>query len=212
MPETTDRARAYLRRVPKQKRSIERFNHILDTAAQLFLEQGYDAVTTNHIAQAAGVAIGSVYQFFPDKEAILQALVDRFRQAMHAVMPQDVAPPRPIAEVVTELLHNVHAFQQQHAAFEHVLLSLDVVADAPALLHNDIVAWVEGLLAAQYPALPPDERHLAALCGVGIVKGMLPLWQAPHNVPIERLNSEIQAALLSYIDHFLGRAGLNADA
>jgi AcrR family transcriptional regulator len=70
-----------LRRVPVQGRSVARVNRMLDACAQLVDEVGYDGLTTTLLADRAGVAIGSVYQFFPDKRAIVQALTLRNLEA-----------------------------------------------------------------------------------------------------------------------------------
>ncbi|WP_215548555.1 TetR/AcrR family transcriptional regulator [Amycolatopsis sp. CA-230715] len=66
-----------LRRKPVQQRSAKRVEQMLDAAAQLIDEIGYDALTTTLIAKRAGVAVGSLYQFFPDKRAVVQALTQR---------------------------------------------------------------------------------------------------------------------------------------
>ncbi|CAN7637926.1 TetR/AcrR family transcriptional regulator [Mycolicibacterium frederiksbergense] len=70
----TDRFRA--RKQPRQQRSAQTRRDILDAAARIFGEHGYAAGTTNRIAAAAGVSIGSLYQYFPNKDAILAALSD----------------------------------------------------------------------------------------------------------------------------------------
>ena len=64
-----------------QGRSVERVRRMLDACAQLVDEVGYDGLTTTLLAERAGVAIGSVYQFFPDKRAIVQALTLRNLEA-----------------------------------------------------------------------------------------------------------------------------------
>ena len=56
---------------------------ILNVAEQMFIAEGYSAVTTNGIAARAKVPIGSLYQFFPDKEAIVQALAMRYAEQLH---------------------------------------------------------------------------------------------------------------------------------
>jgi AcrR family transcriptional regulator len=66
-----------LRRVPVQGRSLARVHRMLDACAELVDEVGYAGLTTTLLAERAGVAIGSVYQFFPDKRAIVQALTIR---------------------------------------------------------------------------------------------------------------------------------------
>ncbi|MFG2087078.1 MULTISPECIES: TetR family transcriptional regulator [unclassified Spirillospora] len=69
--------RTPLRRRPAQRRSAERVQRMLDACAGILDEDGYDGLTTTRIAQRADVAIGSVYQFFPDKRAVAQALALR---------------------------------------------------------------------------------------------------------------------------------------
>ncbi|PRX61269.1 TetR family transcriptional regulator [Nonomuraea fuscirosea] len=66
-----------LRRQPAQRRSARRVERMLDACAELLDEMGYEALSTTRIAERAGVAIGSVYQFFPDKRAITQELTRR---------------------------------------------------------------------------------------------------------------------------------------
>jgi AcrR family transcriptional regulator len=65
------------RRVPVQGRSLARVTRMLDACASLVDEVGYEGLTTTLLAERAGVAIGSVYQFFPDKRAIVQQLALR---------------------------------------------------------------------------------------------------------------------------------------
>jgi AcrR family transcriptional regulator len=82
------------RRVPVQARSRERVERVLDTAARLVDEVGPDAVTTASIAAAAGVSIGWLYDFFPNRESVFDAVVERsfekvtpLAESVHASMP-----------------------------------------------------------------------------------------------------------------------------
>jgi len=70
-----------LRRVPVQGRSVARVARMLDACAELVDEIGYEALTTTILAERAEVAIGSIYQFFPDKRAVVQALTLRSLEA-----------------------------------------------------------------------------------------------------------------------------------
>lgn len=74
------------RSVPKQERAVATFEAILDAAASLLARGGLAAMTTNHVADRAGVNIGSLYRYFASKEAIVAALVDRALETYEASM------------------------------------------------------------------------------------------------------------------------------
>lgn len=200
----------YLRNKPRQPRSRERFHRILDHANQLFEQEGYDAITTNHIAEAAEVTIGSLYHFFPNKEAILQALVDRNRERIIAVFPQDVAPPHRIPDLLTQMLDNIMVFQAQQAGLDWMLTMTGNTNYQESIyaLHDQIVAWVEGMLGVQFPTLEETQRRLCALSGVAIIKGMMSMAHLPAAVSIETLKTEAHTALIGYLKEFLHRRGI----
>jgi AcrR family transcriptional regulator len=66
-----------VRRQPKQRRSRETVEAVLDAVLRILKREGIDSLTTNRIAEVAGVSVGSVYQYFPDKRAIFAAMHDR---------------------------------------------------------------------------------------------------------------------------------------
>ncbi len=70
------------RRIPKQARARVTVEAVLDAVVRILKREGVRAVTTNRIAEVAGVSIGSVYQYFPDKTAIYAALHDRHVREM----------------------------------------------------------------------------------------------------------------------------------
>lgn len=67
-----------LRRLPSQRRSRERVEKILNCARTLIAEKGSDAMRMSEVAEMAGISIGSLYQYFPDKSAIIQTLARRY--------------------------------------------------------------------------------------------------------------------------------------
>ncbi|MFH9612244.1 TetR/AcrR family transcriptional regulator [Streptomyces pratensis] len=74
-------AHTNLRRVPVQQRSADRLARILDAGAALLDETGYEQLTTRAVADRAGVPIGSLYRFFPNKRALVDALAERNLEA-----------------------------------------------------------------------------------------------------------------------------------
>src|SRR5262245_2757752 len=73
------RAKAALaaRKAPRQPRAQATVEAILAATADLLEKSGYARLTTNHVAQRAGISIGSLYQYFPSKEALCHALAER---------------------------------------------------------------------------------------------------------------------------------------
>jgi AcrR family transcriptional regulator len=67
------------RKIPRQARSLATVEVILDAAALLLVDEGYEQATTNRIAERAGVSIGSLYQYFPNREAVVAAVAQRLK-------------------------------------------------------------------------------------------------------------------------------------
>jgi|SRR5215217_2041812 len=110
-------AAAYARRSPRQGRSKATVDAILEAATRI-LEAG-EIFTTNHVAERAGVSVGTLYQYFPDKTAILQALGARERaliaDATRTAIAEGVEPAR--AAIRAQLA----AFDGRHTARRAVL-------------------------------------------------------------------------------------------
>ncbi|MEZ4376294.1 MAG: TetR/AcrR family transcriptional regulator [Polyangiaceae bacterium] len=80
-----------MRREPRQGRSRETVRAVLEAVPRVIHREGVDAVTTNRIAEAAGVSIGSLYQYFPDKRSIFSALHERHVEEVHQVIERVMA-------------------------------------------------------------------------------------------------------------------------
>lgn len=81
-----------MRRAPSQKRSRERVEHILAAASKLIAERGSDAMRMSEVAEVSGISIGSLYQYFPDKSAIVRTLAERSNAAGRACIADGLAP------------------------------------------------------------------------------------------------------------------------
>jgi AcrR family transcriptional regulator len=94
-------------REPKRARGKQRVAALLDAAATLIAEKGYEATTMTEIAQRSGAAIGSLYQFFPSKEALAEALFNRYaeRAAAEFQRVEELAPgasPARLADLLVD--------------------------------------------------------------------------------------------------------------
>jgi AcrR family transcriptional regulator len=106
--------RAPTRREPKQHRSRQTVELVLDAVPLAVKRHGVGAITTNRIAEAAGVSVGSLYQYFPDKQAIFRALherhVDEVRQVMQRTTTECTADSlEAFTRELVEALANLHA-------------------------------------------------------------------------------------------------------
>ena len=112
-PSAAKRARLSARKQPRQERSKATVDAILAAATRVLTTVGYDDATTNRIAEAAGVSVGSLYQYFPNKEAIVGALIERHDDEMWAVFTHHVAqgadrPLHELAPLVIDALFSAH--------------------------------------------------------------------------------------------------------
>ena len=107
------------RRLPLQARSQRRVAHVLDTAARLIDQVGPEAVTTGMIAKAAGVSIGWLYDFFPNRESIFDAIVatslDKVTPIAEAV--HDSRPDDDWREVLGAVVEALFVFYQVEPGF-----------------------------------------------------------------------------------------------
>src|ERR1700679_3626916 len=84
------RPRTVPRKAPQQQRSRETVDVILAATARVLVKEGFDHASTNRIAEAAGVSIGSLYQYFPSKESLVAALIERHFDEMSAVLSEEM--------------------------------------------------------------------------------------------------------------------------
>jgi AcrR family transcriptional regulator len=82
---------AHPRKHASQKRSRATVDALIEATARILVGEGFDKASTNRIAQAAGVSIGSLYQYFPCKEALVAALIDRHNEEINQVARDELA-------------------------------------------------------------------------------------------------------------------------
>jgi len=94
------------RKTASQERSRLTVDALLEATARILMKEGYDRASTNRIADVAGVSIGSLYQYFPSKEALVAAVIDRHMQEMMQVVRDALVKMamRPIGEAARELV------------------------------------------------------------------------------------------------------------
>jgi AcrR family transcriptional regulator len=103
------RVRTTPRKKPRQNRSQTTVDVILDATAHVLVHEGYDRTSTNRVALRAGVSIGSIYQYFPNKEALVGELVDRYSRMVFEMVTQRFVtmatePPEVVARAMVQAM------------------------------------------------------------------------------------------------------------
>ncbi len=195
-----------LRRTPQQARSQQRVEEILRATADLLVEDGYERLTTSAIAKRAGISVGSLYQFFANKDAILQALAGRYLEKMAILnevvfTPDAVYVPIPILidRAVDALVAFVDKNQGIHQLFDTpwILPELQTVADEAT---NQMIVEVQKIVLGKAPHLSEARAFVVAQALLQMIKGMLSLVETA--VPEERppLITEFKRMGVTYLE------------
>lgn len=194
------------RRLPRQSRAKDTVEVILQATAALFVAQGYEGASTNRIAEAAGVSIGTLYQYFPSKDALLLELSRRHSERMQAVFVRQFALARalPLRAAVrliiqAELEAMMLDLPLQRVLFEQVHRSgLDghikqVQAQVAALLRQALLERSQELRGLDLELVPFMLLH--ALDGVC----QAALRERPELVASEQFLTECTNLVLRYL-------------
>ena len=169
------------RRARRQQRGLLRTEEILAAAGALFAEVGYDRVTTNLIAARAGVSPGSLYQFFPNKEAIAHAYAAAATARLHQVYDTVLAPEviaLPLTEFLDTFIDGLMTFNRHYPGY----LALSVAATiSPPLalvladLQQGVLARLDAMIVALLPRSTPEQRGLHGVVSYRLFLALLPL-------------------------------------
>lgn len=206
---TTPEEPSPLRRKPRQARAQERIERILDSAEQAFADVGYEGATTNLIAQRAETSIGSLYEFFPNKEAIAKALADRYIVTIGGLYASEIVDvPGVFGDAIVErVVAALDRFYRDHPGAVPLLngrFSSTELAEAGELLQHAMVRQIEKVLAARVPQVPTVKRHLVATVVAEIARSLLVLAdQSPLSQRRAVVNEGV-SAVVGYLERSLG--------
>jgi AcrR family transcriptional regulator len=196
------------RKSPVQQRSKLTVEQILEAAARVFAKRGYAGATTNHIAERAGVSIGSLYQYFPNKDTILVALHARhmesasevLRKMMKEALGEKAAPEDLLRRFVRQIVE-MHASEP---ALHHVLLyegpRTPELSEKLHAIEDSMAYAVEQMLAERGGISRLHAKHAAYLV-VHVVENMAHEYviHPPPEMPIEVFVEELVTMLSGYI-------------
>ncbi|MCA9633036.1 MAG: TetR/AcrR family transcriptional regulator [Myxococcales bacterium] len=194
------------RKRPKQARARATVDAILEAAARVLVEEGYEGANTNRVAEVAGVSIGSLYQYFPNKQALVSALVERHVRHIMDLLASGLMNaasmnlPDAIRKLV-EVMLNVHRVEPElHRVLAEQLPRVST-PDHHRQTNTTAQAMVKGYLEQRRSELRPGlDLETAAFVLVHSVEAVThaAVIEQPETDP-ERLVSEVTDMIVGYL-------------
>ncbi|TDS83456.1 TetR family transcriptional regulator [Rahnella sp. BIGb0236] len=188
------------RKMPSQPRSTHTVEAIIEGAAHILEQHGLDGYTTNAIAARAGVSIGSLYQYFPTKDAVTVALIERemaelVQEAKQALLRDDRG------EALRQLIEVAVRYQLRRPVLamlldfeEHRLSAIMPKSGTKATMHAELVEFLQvGVMSGKVSA------NIAASEIMAIISSLTDAAGRHGDDQQEQLIDRIEAALLGYL-------------
>ena len=172
---------APLRRTPRQARSQKRVDAILQAAASLLNERGFEAMTTSAIAERAGVPVGTLYQFFPNRDAVLAGLALQYLDDMEADSAQLFTPDIvyvPLPVLMERTIDWIVAFGETHPGFFNVVGGAWVSPElhtASDRFFSQLAGNIGRIITAHAPQLAQERMQVASLILMKLVGTVMPV-------------------------------------
>ncbi|OIJ65730.1 TetR/AcrR family transcriptional regulator [Streptomyces mangrovisoli] len=195
----------------RQARGERRMAQLLEAAAAVFCTTGYTAASTNAIAREAGVSPGTLYQFFPNKEAIAIELGERLVHELRDTYGEALAPvdpATPLEEAVGAAVDRFIAFNCNHPVFFALMHGPDIpgrIAEEHDALHATLLSRIAELLSSFLPEDTPgaDVTRTAQMV-LGVYKAGLELVLAHEGAEREAYVQELKDVLVRYLAPLVG--------
>ena len=195
------------RKAPRQSRSMVTVNAILDATARILVEQGYAAASTNAVAERAGVSVGSLYQYFPNKDALIAALHTRHAERMMLVIEAALANAMhgSLAGALSELIEGaVEAHRVEtglHQVLELQLSGLDVGSSLHDSFDEVLKDRVVAVLERHRDEVTVPDLKLAAFMLMHSAHALIHtvVLQRPKGVSLKAATQEIVRMMQSYL-------------
>ena len=192
-------------RVPQQDRSRRAVRRLLDAAESSFAEEGYERASVRDIAERAGVAKGSVYQFFRNKQALRDAVVAKLGAEVDggfAGLGSDPTERRPVRSMVDQVIGRTVELAGRRPAFRTLFAGLAAtgpLADAGAGLRERYRERIAAVLATADPPSVVGSLPVSTVC-TEITRGLLAGAGDRSGRVDDELATELSWAVASYLE------------
>jgi AcrR family transcriptional regulator len=194
------------RKAPRQSRSQATVTAILNATAHILIERGSAAASTNAVAERAGVSVGSLYQYFPNKDALVSALAARHGEKMMAVIQRaltnamDATLADALAGLVEATVEAHRVDSDLHRVLEEQLGSMDV--DAAHDEYTDVMEdRIVALLARHRDEITAPDLKLAAFMLMHASHSLIHaiVRQRPKGSSLKYATQEIVSMMTAYL-------------
>lgn len=193
------------RKLPRQRRAQVTVEAILRATAQVLAEEGYAAASTNRVAQVAGVSVGSLYQYFPNKDALILAVAEEHSRVMREALI-DTATKYRDGDFRAGVRHFVRGMIASHAidpALHRALVQqlLHLGFDHFAASQAEVRALVEGWLIFRAADLQIENPRVAAFVLVATVESVIhaAVFEQPALLADPAFEDEVVRLVLRYV-------------
>lgn len=187
------------RRRPLQRRSQETVEVILRATAQILSHDGLEHLTTNGVAERAGVSVGSLYQYFPDKEALVAEVRRRYEEAFRERL---VALTReldglPLGEAIARCVRALIAVHAEDPHLHNAVSSAGIGEAERHLMHQLAATWLE----VRRDEVRRPNRAVAAAMAVDTAESLIHgiALRAPERLADARFADELTDLLSRYL-------------
>ena len=188
-------------KAPSRRRGRERVATLLAAGAVVFADKGFDAATMTEIAARAGASIGSLYQFFPTKAALADALLEQHMNVVHAHLDAIAAQAatQPLPDLARALCNALVATRSANPGFVALLDSGNIDPAMIATIRKAMRQQVATILQRRAPHLPAAELAAAAAAVLQMMKSAAAM-QADVTLPgREAALAELAQMLHAYL-------------
>jgi AcrR family transcriptional regulator len=202
----------------RQARGERRVAQLLEAAADVFCRVGFTAASTNAIAREAGVSPGTLYQFFPNKEAIAVELGSSLAHRMLETHGEVFTPENaalPLDRMIDVVIDPFVEFNCRNPVFFTLVQDGDVpgvITKEHDALHTSLVQSIDMMLGLRAPALSPPERTRVANMAFGLFKAGLVLVLAHEGADRDAYIHELKSAMYGYLAPRVGTGPMTVAA
>jgi len=187
-------------KTPRLERGRARVAALMAAGAEIFAEKGYDAATMTEVAARAGASIGSLYQFFPTKPLLAQALHDDLLEKMTALLEAVRAEGagKPAAAAVQDLFDRVGDFLEAHPAFATLAERRDIDKERKRQARARLRGLIAGLLTGAEPPMPAARAEAAAVIVLHLIRAAVMLKESDEAPARDAALAEMRRMLAAY--------------